>query len=56
MSFAALAEQLKADSIVFSFDFRGHGDYHCENETDMTEEVLIADTIRVLEFVHFLYP
>jgi hypothetical protein len=35
MSFAVLAEQLKTDNIVFSFDFRGHGDHRCKNETDM---------------------
>jgi protein phosphatase methylesterase 1 len=35
MSFAALAEKLKKDNIVFSFDFRGHGGHSCENETDM---------------------
>ena len=35
MSFAALAEQLKTENIVFSFDFRGHGDYQGVDETDM---------------------
>jgi len=35
MSFAALAEKLKKDNIVFSFDFRGHGGHICADETNM---------------------
>lgn len=33
LSYAVLAEKLKIDSIVFAFDFRGHGDHYCDNET-----------------------
>lgn len=51
MSFATLAERMKKESTVYAFDFRGHGTHFCNNETDMSQETLIADTIRVLEYV-----
>ena len=51
MSFATLAERLKKESTVYAFDFRGHGAHFCDNETDMSQDTLIADTIRVLEYV-----
>lgn len=51
LSFAALAKQLKDKSTVVAFDFRGHGDHYCENETDLSEETLIGDTIRVFKHV-----
>ena len=38
MSFACLAKIMKSHSVVVSFDFRGHADHYCENETDMSEE------------------
>lgn len=52
MSFAALAEKLKKDSVVYSFDFRGHGSHFCENETDLSEDTLVNDTIKVLLHIH----
>jgi protein phosphatase methylesterase 1 len=46
LSFAVLARHLKADkSTVVAFDFRGHGEHYCENETDLSEETLVNDTI-----------
>ena len=51
MSFAALAERMKKESTFFAFDFRGHGTHECENETDLSQETLIADTIKVMEYV-----
>ena len=47
LSFAALAKELKENYTVVAFDFRGHGDHFCENETDMSEQTLIEDTIVV---------
>jgi protein phosphatase methylesterase 1 len=51
MSFAALAERMKKDNTFYAFDFRGHGTHICENETDLRQETLIADTILVMEYV-----
>lgn len=36
---------------MYAFDWRGHGDSQSENESDMSEVTLIADTVRVIEFV-----
>ena len=36
LSFAVFAKHLKEHGRVFAFDFRGHGDHTCENETDMS--------------------
>lgn len=36
LSFAALAEKLKNDNIIYAFDFRGHGKHVCQNETDLS--------------------
>lgn len=55
MSFASLAKCLKVHSTVVAFDFRGHGDHHCENETDMSEETLVRDTIEVIRHVSNLF-
>jgi protein phosphatase methylesterase 1 len=51
LSFAALAKHLKTTSTVAAFDFRGHGDNHSENETDLSEETLINDAILVIKHV-----
>ena len=51
MSFACLAEKLKTECTVFAFDWRGHGDHYCENETDLSETTLIADAIAVMQYV-----
>jgi len=48
MSFAAFAEKMKTDMTVYTFDFRGHGDHYCDNETDLSEETLIQDTLKVI--------
>lgn len=56
MSFAALAKHLKLTSTVVAFDFRGHGKHFCENETDLSEETLVRDTIEVIRFVSAKYP
>jgi protein phosphatase methylesterase 1 len=56
LSFAALAEKLKNNCIVYAFDFRGHGRHSCDNETDLSQETLIADTIKVLNHVNKLHP
>ena len=55
MSFACLAKYLKVHSTVIAFDFRGHGDNCTENETDMSEETLIRDTMEVLVFASGLF-
>lgn len=43
LSFAALAEKMKTDSIIYAFDFRGHGKHDLADETnlDLSEETLI---------------
>lgn len=51
LSFASLAKQLKGESIVAAFDFRGHGDNYCEDETNLSEEVLVNDTIEVFKYI-----
>lgn len=56
LSFATFAKHMKSQSIVVSFDFRGHGGHHCENETDMSEQVLIHDTLDVLKHVSTIFP
>jgi protein phosphatase methylesterase 1 len=56
MSFAAFASQMKTDSIVYAFDHRGHGTHTCENETELSQENLISDTLRVMEFVRVRHP
>ena len=50
MSFAALAGKLKDKSTVVAFDFRGHGLHYCENETNLSQEILIQDTLIVLDY------
>jgi protein phosphatase methylesterase 1 len=56
LSFAALAKELKtAEYTVVAFDFRGHGDHYCENETDMSEATLINDAILIFEQVSALF-
>jgi len=53
MSFAVLAEKLKTTSTVVAFDWRGHGEHaRGEEEKNMSQETLIADTIEVLTYVH----
>ena len=52
MSFALLAEKLKPTSTVVAFDWRGHGEHVREDETNMSQETLINDTIEVLTYVH----
>lgn len=56
MSFAVFAEKMKKDNTVYAFDFRGHGTHFCENEEDLSEATLIADTIKVFEHILKLHP
>lgn len=56
LSFGALAKYLKHSYTVAAFDFRGHGDHYTENETDMSEETLINDSIEVLKYVSKKFP
>ena len=51
MGFAALAAELKGKSTVVAFDFRGHGQHYCENETDLSQAILIDEALIVLDFV-----
>ena len=51
MSFAALAADLKTKSTVVAFDFRGHGQHYCDNETDLSQAILIEETLTVLGHV-----
>ena len=55
LSFAALAKILKDTSTVVAFDFRGHGDHYCENETDLSEDTLIAEAINVFKEVSAMF-
>uniref|UniRef100_A0A7S3CPL0 Protein phosphatase methylesterase 1 n=1 Tax=Strombidium rassoulzadegani TaxID=1082188 RepID=A0A7S3CPL0_9SPIT len=59
LSFAALAKLMKQEpynSTVVSFDFRGHGSHFCENESDMSQQTLIGETIKVLKHVISKFP
>lgn len=49
LSFAALAKQMKDTYTVVAFDFRGHGEHFCDNETDMSQETLVNDAIQVFQ-------
>ena len=51
MTFAALATRMKTQSTIVSFDFRGHGGHFCENETQLSSDVCINDTMIILEHV-----
>jgi protein phosphatase methylesterase 1 len=51
MSFAALSRFLKNQYTVVAFDFRGHGENSTDNETDLSEETLIQDTIEVVKYI-----
>lgn len=42
---------MKLTSIVYAFDWRGHGTHMCENETNLSQELLINDALKVCEFV-----
>ena len=41
---------------MVSFDFRGHGEHHCPNENDLSEETLVNDTIEVINYVRERFP
>lgn len=51
LSFSSLAKHLKNNSTIVAFDFRGHGDNQTENETDLSEETLVNDSIEVIRHV-----
>ena len=44
------------NSTIASFDFRGHGLHYCEEETKLSQEILIAETIKVLRHVAAKFP
>ncbi len=46
---------MKDKSTVVAFDFRGHGDHYCENETDLSEETLVNDVINVFKHVSEMF-
>ena len=56
MTFAALAKHLKLTSTVVAFDFRGHGKHFRDNETDLSEETLVRDSVEVIRYVATKYP
>ena len=41
MTFAALAEKLKATNTVIAFDWRGHGQHSRADESNMSAETLV---------------
>ena len=55
MTFAALAANMKTKSTVVAIDYRGHGSHFCENETNLSSDVLITDTMSVLEHTQKKY-
>ena len=55
LSFAPLAGINKKYRTI-SFDFRGHGFNTMSEGEDLSQETLIRDTIRVLEFVNEKFP
>lgn len=44
------------NSTVVAFDFRGHGGHYCEDEHLLSQENLIAETIRAIKYVVEKYP
>ena len=57
MSFATLAAELKKrGNTCVSFDWRGHGGHHCEDEQDLSQETLIAECLYVLDALSTRYP
>jgi protein phosphatase methylesterase 1 len=59
MSFAALARIMKQEpfnSTVVAFDFRGHGQHYCDDETLLTQANLVIETIAAVKYVVAKYP
>ena len=56
MTFAALAAQMKTKSTIVAIDFRGHGSHYCENETNLSSDVLISDTLSILDHTQKRFP
>jgi len=48
MTFATLAAQMKHKSTIVAIDFRGHGQHSCDDETNLSQEILVTDTLCVL--------
>lgn len=46
---------MKPTSTIVAFDFRGHGDHHCANENDLSEDTLIEDSINVFKKVGAMF-
>lgn len=56
LSFAALAKQMKTQSTIVTFDFRGHGEHFCDNETDLSVDTLVGEAIQVFASIAAMYP
>ena len=56
LTFAALAEKLKAEHTVVAFDWRGHGSHVREDEMNLTVDTLIQEGIEVLNETHARFP
>ena len=60
MTFSVIAETLKEENTVISFDWMGHGEHvqseDQEDEARMSQANLIDEAIEVLTFVHNKYP
>lgn len=57
LTFAPLAEHLKATGTVIAFDWRGHGQLlGIDDKLNLNTETLIQDTIEVLEYVRAKFP
>ena len=52
MSFAAMAAILKPTNTVIAFDWRGHGTHTREDEAEMSQQTLIAESIQVIQYIH----
>ncbi|EQC39887.1 hypothetical protein SDRG_02544 [Saprolegnia diclina VS20] len=49
LTWALTTKLLKTHCRVVAPDFRGHGETHTTNDSDLSEETLVNDTIRVLQ-------
>lgn len=56
LTFAALAEKMKHECIVYAFDWRGHGDHKRDDEKELSQANLIADALAVVKFLHARHP
>ena len=47
---------MKTQSTLVAIDYRGHGAHYCENETNLSLEVLVGDTLCILENTAKRFP